>query len=111
MGHEFRYNIQHMGDIFIDYLEKGIRCVKSSTRGVTLTYNIHELKKKKGKLIRKIGAAITEIRKRSPELDVFSDETIMELFSKLDCIEESIEGCTKEREERLYPGYRPAEQV
>ena len=111
MGQGFRYNIQHMGDILVDKLEKGFGCFKSSTRGITVTYNIHDLRKKRGKLLRQIGAAIAAVRKRSPELDIFSDEAVMELFSKLDEIDKNITACKREREERLYPGYVPVEQI
>ena len=110
MGQGCRYKIQHMGDIFVDKLDKGFGLFKSSTRGITVTYNIHELRKKRGKLLKQIGAAIAEVRKRAPELDVFSDEAVMALFAKLDEIDKNIQACTQEREERLYPGYRPVEQ-
>ncbi len=44
MGQGLRYNIQHIGDVFVDNLERAFDCVKSSTRGITLTYDIHLLK-------------------------------------------------------------------
>jgi len=110
MGQELRYNIQHIGDIFVDNLEKAFDYVKSSTRGITLTYDIHDLEKKKSKVLSEIGERMAEIRKTSPELDVFNDEKVLELFSKLEVVEESIEAHTKERKGRLNTASRPVEQ-
>jgi len=47
MGKGVRYKIEHMGDSIADGLEQTLGWAKSSTRGVSLTYNIHELEKKK----------------------------------------------------------------
>lgn len=104
MGKGLRYNIQHVGDHFVDTLEKGFGVVRSSTKGISLTYDVHDLAKKRKKACRLIGERIAEIRKVSPEGEVFSDERLMELFSKLDGIDEKIEMCKREREERLNPG-------
>ncbi|HIJ55565.1 MAG TPA: hypothetical protein HPQ03_05510 [Deltaproteobacteria bacterium] len=103
MGEGFRYNIQHMGDIFVDSLERTVDSLKSSFRGVSLTYDIHELKKKKGKIHRKIGKRTSEVRKRSPEMELFADNEMVKLFSKLEGVDERIETCIQEREARLYP--------
>ncbi len=110
MGQELRYNFQHIGDIFVDNLEKAFDYVKSSTRGITLTYDMHDLEKKKSKVLSEIGERMAEIRKTSPELDVFNDEKVLELFSKLEVAEESIEAHTKERKEKLNTASRPVEQ-
>ncbi len=110
MGEGLRYNIQHIGDVFLDNLEKAFDCVKSSTRGIALTYDIHELERKKSKVLSEIGGRGAEVRKASPELDVFNDEKMMELFSKLEGLEESIEAHKREREERLNTASRPVGQ-
>ena len=110
MGEGLRYNIQHIGDIFVNDLEKAFDCIKSSTRGITLTYDVHDLERKKSKVLSEIGERMAEVRKTSPELDVFNDEKVLEIFSKLDNLEESIEVHKKEREERLNPASRPVEQ-
>lgn len=103
MGEGLRYNIQHLGDIFVDSVERGFDCLESSMRGVSMTYDIHELNKKKGKIHSKIGKRTSEIRKRSPEMELFADDEMMKLFSKLEGVEERIETCTRDREARLYP--------
>ena len=109
MGEGFRYKIQHMGDIFVDGLEGALGWTMSSTKGITLTYDIHDLEKRKNKALRKIGARISEIRRGAPDMEVFSDEKIMELFSKLDGIEEKIEAQRRERDERLEVPCQPVE--
>ena len=110
MGQRLRYNIQHIGDVFLDNLEKAFDCVKSSTRGITLTYDIHDLERKKSKVLSEIGGRVAEVRKASPELDVFNDEKMMGLFSKLEGLEDSIEAHKRKREERLNTASRPVEQ-
>jgi len=110
MGEGLRYNIQHIGDIFVDNLEKAFDYAKSSTRGITLTHDIHQLERKKSKVLSEIGGRVAEARKTSPELDVFNDEKMMGLFSKLEGLEDSIEAHKKEREERLNTASRPVEQ-
>ena len=110
MGQGLRYNIQHIGDFFVDNLENAFDCVKSSTRGITLTYDIHELEREKDKVLSEIGGRVAEVRKTSPELDLFNDEKMMELFSRLGGLEDSIEDHKKEREDRLDSANRPVEQ-
>jgi hypothetical protein len=110
MGQGLRYNIQHIGDFLVDNLENAFDCVKSSTRGITLTYDIHELEREKDKVLSEIGGRVAEVRKTSPELDLFNDEKMMELFSRLGGLEDSIEAHKKEREERLDSASRPVEQ-
>jgi len=103
MGEGFRYKMQHLGDIFADKLEGAYESIKSSTRGIVLTYDMHDLQNKNRKIVKKIGKRLTEVKKKSSELDVFKDEKMMELFSKLESHEKRIEACKKEREERLNP--------
>ena len=110
MGQGLRYSVQHIGDVFVDNLERAFDGVKSSTRGITLTYEIHELERKKSKVLSEIGGRVAEVRKTSPELDVFNDEKMMELFSRLEGLEESIEAHKKGREERLNTASRPVQQ-
>ncbi|NVM22905.1 MAG: hypothetical protein HWN68_14120 [Desulfobacterales bacterium] len=103
MEESFRYKMQHVGDIFVEKMEVVCDALKSCTRGITLTYDIHDLERKKRRITRNIGERIAEVRKKSPELDIFKDEKMMELFSKLESIEESIKSHKKERQERLNP--------
>ncbi len=112
MGEGLRYNIQHIGDIFVDSLGKAIDCVQSSTRGIILTHDIHELEKSKRRVLRKIGERVAEVKKISPEHEVFNDPKLMELFSKLESLEERIKAHAKEREERLIsPTYDTVDSI
>ena len=103
MGKGLRYNIQHMGDHFAGVLEKGFGTIRGSTKGISLTYDIHDLENKRRKVCRLIGERIAEIRLLSPENELFSDERLREIFSKLDSIDEKIGASKREREDRLNP--------
>jgi len=111
MENSFRYKMQHIGDIFVDYLGKGCEAVRSRTTGVTITYQIHELNKKREKLYTKIGDRLAELKKTSPEETIFEDEKMMKLFAKLKGIEDRIEARKKEREERLYTDQFASEET
>ena len=104
MGKGLRYHIQHMGDHFVGGLEKGFGTILSSTKGISLTYDIHDLAKERHKVCRLIGERIAEIRKDSPDRELPSDEKLAELYAKLDDIEAKLEASRREREERLNPG-------
>ena len=103
MGKGLRYNIQHMGDHFVDVLGKGFGAVQCSTKGISLTYDIHDLTKRRNKVCRLIGERIAEIRSVTPENELFGDERLREIFSKLDNIDKKIEASKREREDRLNP--------
>ncbi|MBF0468656.1 MAG: hypothetical protein HQK61_07200 [Desulfamplus sp.] len=105
-----RYTMTHLGDIVVGALDRFWSAAVSSTKGITLTYNIHELKHKKIKVQREIGQRVTQIRERSPELEIFEDEELSKLFSELGDIENSINISIYERESRLYPGKTMKEQ-
>nr|WCC90928.1 magnetosome protein Mad10 [Desulfobacteraceae bacterium] len=108
MDKSIRYKIQHVGDFFVEKvinkIEKGFNSIKKSTRGIVVTYDIHELRKSKKKVISNIGQRVTEIKRTTPELDMFQDMDLTKLFIRLDEIESRIELRLHEREIRLYPG-------
>ena len=103
MGEKLRYNMEHIGDIVVGGIEKMFGGIKSSTWGITLTYNIHDLERKRKKIVRKIGKELVEVRQESPELEVFNNDKIAKLFSKLDNIDTRIAAHKQEREDRLNP--------
>lgn len=103
MGQGLRYNIEHIGDLFVDGLEKVCGIIRSSTKGISLTYDIHDLETKRKKLCRLVGERIAEIRRVSPENELFRDERLAELFFKLSDLDEKIEFSKREREDRLNP--------
>ena len=111
MENSFRYKMQHVGDIIVGYFDKGCGTVKSRTLGVTITYQIHELNKKRQKLCTKIGDRLVEVKKTSPEETVFEDEKLVKLFAKLKELDDRIEARKKEREDRLYSGELSSEET
>jgi len=109
MEENFRYTMEHLGDIVAGKLEgvagklgKVFSSLKTSTRGVVLTYDIHDMEKKRRKILTRIGERMTEVRAQSPEQTIFNDEGIMKLFATLTTVEDRIESCKQEREARLY---------
>ena len=50
-----------------------------------------------------MGERLSNIKKESPELVVFEDKELSQLFTMLEGIEGEIAASTYEREERLYP--------
>ena len=110
MGQGLRYTMNNIGDIFVDKVGKFWCNVKLSTKGIKLTHNIHELSTKKIKIQKKIGERLSNIKKESPELVVFEDKELSQLFTVLEDIEGRIAASTYEREERLYPGKPMDEQ-
>jgi len=103
MGQGLRYTMNNLGDLFVDKVGKFWCSVKRSTKGIKLTHNIHELSTKKIKIQKKIGKRLSKIQKESPELAVFKDKELSELFTVLEGIDSEIAASTLEREERLYP--------
>jgi hypothetical protein len=84
-------------------LKKVPDAAKSSARGVILTYDIHELRKKKQDIVRQIGERIVEIRKESPEMNAADDEKMRTFLLEIDAIDSKLDDYINEREERLYP--------
>ena len=111
MGEILRYNVQHIGDIVVGGIERVLGGIKSSTWGITVTYSIHDLERRRAKLVRKIGMELVEVRTASPELEVFNNDKLNELFTKLDNLDTRIAAHKQERAERLNPVYPTGETV
>jgi len=103
----FRYKMQHVGDFvvdkFINKIESGLRSLSLSTRGIVLTYDLRELKRSKLKTFTKVGERVTEIKRTTPEMELFQDQDLVKLFRRIDELESRIEKRLQERESRLYP--------
>nr|ASQ41177.1 magnetosome protein Mad10 [Candidatus Magnetananas rongchenensis] len=111
MDENTKHKVEHIGDTVIDTLEKGIDTlgsylcsVKKAFRGVFLTYDLYELKRKQKKTLKKIGVRLSEIKYTNPEHEVFKDEDITKLFYDLNNITDNIDSRIFEREDRLYSG-------
>jgi flagellar motility protein MotE (MotC chaperone) len=101
MVRSIRYTIEHVGDIVIGPIEAVVCWLGGSTKGISLTYDIRNLERKKKKSYIKIGKKTAELRKQNPSNELFSDEDMSQLFSELDNMEEDLNDCTRKREERL----------
>ncbi len=104
MGDQLRYNMEHAGDILFDKFSSAWDSVKGSTRGISLTCKIDELKKEKRKLVNRIGQRVVGVRSGKPDFDFTSDEKLNFFFNKLDGIQKQIDDSIAERKARLYPG-------
>ncbi|MBF0528232.1 MAG: hypothetical protein HQK55_02960 [Deltaproteobacteria bacterium] len=110
MENTFRYKVQHIGDLFVDQMAKVLGWFKSSTCGVSLTYDIRTLEKKKEKSYTSIGRRTVELRQVAPSNELFSDSEMAELFSQLDKLDKELSSRKQSREKRLYPQSETAEQ-
>ena len=97
---DFRYKVEHLGDLFVEMLEGFGMSIKRQFRGVGITHDIHSTERKKKEVIYQIGARVTEIKKAQPDL-FESDEKMTQLFGEYDDVSGSLDGLINEREERL----------
>jgi len=99
----FRYKMIHLGDILVSKLEKGFRFMAKANRGVVITYDLRELRRKRKKVLTRIGTRMADLKTISPDLEIFSDSDLSQLFTHLERIEQKIEQRLDERDRRLYP--------
>ena len=64
MGQGLRHTMNNLGDIFVDTVEKFWCTITLSTKGIKLTYNIHELAGKKTKIQKKNGGKTLKYQER-----------------------------------------------
>lgn len=81
MEKDLRYTITHIGDILMDKLANGCKAVSISTRGIVLTYDIHDQGRKKKKIIHQIGERMAELKEISPESEIFDDMKLKRLLT------------------------------
>ncbi|MEO5360553.1 MAG: hypothetical protein H7843_08900 [Nitrospirota bacterium] len=103
MQTDFRHRMEHLGDYFVDMIDKVSEAARCSAKGVILTYDIHFLKKRKEGLINDLGARVAELRKTAPEQIIFEDENIREILVALDETEKKYDEFVAERQSRLSP--------
>lgn len=77
-----RYNIQHVGDIVIDLLEKPVLLGRSFASGVALTYDIRELNHKKLEILKELGERVAQITATDPAA-LSTDEALRALTARL----------------------------
>ena len=110
MEKDLRYQIEHIGDIFVSKVQKACGAVTASTKGIVLTYDVGGLQKERDRLIKKIGKRVVALRESDPGLDVMNEASMIKLFYSLDKVEDKIGASIRKRKERLYPRTRRSER-
>jgi hypothetical protein len=90
MSEDMRYKMQHLGDSFVDALTMVVDSAKKQAKGLVLTYDIHDLNKKKIQSLSLIGRRTVQVRKEGLE-DLKSDDTLVELIAQAEKIDRYIE--------------------
>ena len=111
MDKGLRYNIEHIGDTFIDVIIKASDAARTSAKGIVLTYDLNDLKRKRREIVRGIGERLVQLRKDAPGLNIAADEEMTRLLSEFDRTEKEIEAAERELKERLYPRKSETDQI
>ncbi|MEI7635811.1 MAG: hypothetical protein WCJ37_00770 [Syntrophus sp. (in: bacteria)] len=90
MSEDFRFKMQHLGDIFVDTLSTVVDSAKKHAKGIVLTYDIHDLKKKKLQCLSMIGRRIVQV-KTAGLADLKRDDNLVELITQAEKIDRYIE--------------------
>ena len=90
MSEDVRYKMQHLGDIFVDALSIVVGSAKKHAKGIVLTYDIHDLKKKKLQCLSLIGRRIVQVKKAGLA-DLKRDDKVVELIAQAEKIDRYIE--------------------
>lgn len=109
MAKGFRYTMEHIGDILVGKLVGSFSCLKSSTRGIVITYDLHELEKSKRNVQTLIGERVAQVKPAFAEAEIFEDEELLRLFARLAELDVRIDARRREREARLNPQAETAE--
>jgi hypothetical protein len=104
------HTLEHLGDIVVEKIEVALEWLKTSTKGVSLTYRIHCMEKDREVTYARIGKRTVSLRKRQPANELFSDEDMKSLLVEFDEIDGELSRAKSEREARLYPNYDTQEQ-
>ncbi|MEI6209681.1 MAG: hypothetical protein WCP20_23095 [Desulfuromonadales bacterium] len=102
MKFDLRYNLQHIGDIFVGAVQKTADSAMQCSKGVFLTYDIKKHYCKKQKVSREIGERVSLLIKEGT-IDVSRDTTLSELIVKLNDIEKALVEHENERRNLINP--------
>ena len=98
MSEEVRYKMQHLGDIFVDALSCVVDSAKKCAKGVVLTYDIRDLKKKKRQCLSLIGMRIVQVKKAGLA-DFNRDDALVGLITDAGKIDRYIESYEEKKKE------------
>ncbi len=102
MAFDLRYNLRHIGDIFIDVVQKTADTATQCSKRTFLAYDIKSLECKRDQISRKFGERVTALMKEG-ESDFTKDPQLSELIVTLNGIEKEIAGHEEVRNNLVYP--------
>ncbi len=97
MEEGLRYKIQHSGDLFVSAICGVVEAAKDSAKGIVLTYNINELKRKKRNLIKKAGERLALLKKENMDRRISDDDRLRKLLAEMQKLQNRIDAYVKER--------------
>jgi hypothetical protein len=89
MSEDVRYQMQHLGDIFVDALSGVVDSAKRCAKNLVLTYDIRDLKKKRRQWLSLIGSRIVQLKKAGLA-DLNRDDQLGELIAGVEKIDRFI---------------------
>jgi hypothetical protein len=98
MNEDVRYKMQHLGDIFVDALSCVVDSAKRHAKGVVLTYDIRELKKKRRECLSRTGMRIVQMKKAGLA-DLRGDDKLLELITDAENIDRFIQSYEEKKKE------------
>ena len=102
MSEDVRYKMQHLGDIFVDALLYVADSAKKSAKGIVLTYDIRNLKKKRREYLSVIGRRIVQVKKAGLA-DLRRDDKLVEMIAHAEKIDRFI-ASLEEKKKRMASG-------
>lgn len=102
MSEDFRYKMQHLGDIFVDALSGVADSARKHAKGIVLTYDIWDLKKKRRECLSLIGRRIVQVKKAGLA-DLKRDDKLVEMIAHAEKIERFI-ASFEEKKKRMACG-------
>jgi hypothetical protein len=99
---DLRYNLQHIGDIFVDTVQKTADTAIQCSSTIFLTYDIKLLSQKRKRLLRDIGERVTQLIKEETT-DLMQCSKLSELISQLNGIEKNLAAHENEKSNLVNP--------
>ena len=103
MREDVRYKMQHLGDIFVDTLICVADSAKKHAKGIVLTYDIWDSKKKRREYLSLIGRRIVQVKKAGL-VDLRRDDRLAEMIAHAEKIDRFI-ASYEEKKKKGASGY------
>ena len=89
MRQDRRYQLQHLGDTFVDAVSSVATSARQHAKNVVLTYDLRALQKKKTQCLSLIGGRIVQVR-RAGLADLTRDDVLVEMIDDVGQIDRAI---------------------